>query len=218
MIKKGPLVRITCLVNQKKEQLYQQPFQTKTIEEDNRSGLIEKSLEGYGVFGISSVKNKKRRSQPVDIDKFIHDKTRERAIPYSLKTKVLIDSGINAYMKYCQTNGILPDPQKVLDLLQSIDGVKITEQEFVTSSKKKIQHGRKFNVVVNKNLKMIFEVHDYKENDGQVYWCMRFYDDDKNKDSTAYLNTSGSFNRNVYKDENTHISCGENGKRFVMGK
>ena len=32
-----------------------------------------------------------------------------------------------------------------------------------------------------KNLKMIFEVHDYKENDGQVYWCMRFYDDDKNK-------------------------------------
>ena len=218
MIKKGPLVRITCLVNQKKEQLYQQPFHTKTIEEDNRSGLIEKSLEGYGVLGRSSVKNKKQRSQPIDIDKFIHDKSREKEIPRNLKVRILVDSQIKAYMQYCQTNGILPDPQKVLALLQSINGVKITEQEFVTSPKKKIQHGRKFNVDVTKNLKMIYEVHDYRTDDNQINWIMRLYDDDKEKKSRSYLNISGSFNRNVYEKGITHIPCGENGRRFVMGK
>ena len=218
MIKKSPLVRITCLVNEKPEKIYEQPFQMRNLSENGNSELLEKTIEGCGVLGRSSVKPRKRRSQPIDIDKFIHDKTRERAIPYNLKTKILINSGINAYMKYCKINGILPDPQKVLTLLYSIKGVKIMEEEFVNLPKRRIQHGRKFNVVVNKNLKMIFEVHDYKDDDGQVYWRMRLYDDDKNKNSSSYLNQSGSFNRNVYKDENTHISCGENGRRFVMGK
>ena len=39
----------------------------------------------------------------------------------------------------------------------SREGVKITETEFFTSPKSRIQHGRKFNVDVTKNLKMIYE-------------------------------------------------------------
>ena len=64
-------------------------------------GLIEKTLEGYGVLGRSSVGKPKRRSQPIDIDKFIHDKTREKEIPYKLKNKILVESHLKAYMQNC---------------------------------------------------------------------------------------------------------------------
>ena len=216
MIEKGPLVRITCLANQKPEKNSEQPFQIKLIEDGKGSALVEKSLEGYEVLGRSSVKHKKRRSQPIDIGKVIHDKNRERAIPRNLKVRVLVNSQIKAYMQYCRINEKLPDPQKLLEFLHNIEGVKITEEDFYTSPKARIQHGRKFNVDVTKNLKMIYEVHDYKTDDNQINWIMRLYDDDKEKKSRSYLNISGSFNRNVYEKGITHIPCGENGKRFVM--
>lgn len=218
MIKKPSILRITCLTNEKPEKIYEQPFQTKNSTENRDSELLEKTIAGYGVLGRSSVKTRKRRSQHIDIDKFIHDKTREREIPHNLKVRILIDSQIKAYMQYCSMNKKLADPQKFLELLHRIKGVKITETDFFTSPKSRIQHGRKFNVDVTKNLKMIYEVHDYKTDDNQINWIMRLYDDDKEKKSRSYLNISGSFNRNVYEKGITHIPCGENGKRFVMEK
>ena len=218
MFKKVPLVKITCMANEKPEKLYEQPFQKINSLENDNSELVEKSLEAYGVLGRSSVKKTKRRSRSIDIDKFIHDKTREKEIPYKLKNKILVESHLKAYMQNCNRSKKLPDPQKALELLRGIEGAKITEEKFFTSQKSRIQHGRKFNIIVNKNLKLIFEVHDYKDDDGQVYWRMRLYDDDKNKKSRSYLTPAGSFNRNVYEDERTHIFCGENGRRFVLGK
>ena len=218
MIKKNPIDRITCLTNEKPEKIYEQPIKTKPFVELSNSGLVEKTLKSYEVLGRSSIKTTKRHSQPIDIDKFIKDKTREREIPRNLKVRILIDSQIKAYMQYCSMNQKLADPQKFLELLHRIEGVKITETEFFISPKSRIQHGRKFNVAVTKNLKMIYEVHDYKTDDNQINWIMRLYDDDKEKKSRSYLNISGSFNRNVYEKGITHIPCGENGKKFVMGK
>ena len=218
MIKKTPIVKITCLASKQPEKNNEQSSQVKNFDENRNSELVEKSIKAYGVLGRSLVKTTKRRSQPIDINKVIHDKTRERAIPHNLKIRVLVDSRIKAYMQYCSINEKLPDPQKILELLQEIKDVKITEDKFLTSPKSRIQYGRKFNVKVNKNLKMIFEVHDYKQDNGQVNWIMRLYDDDKDKKSRSYLSLAGSFNRNVYEKGITHIPCGENGKRFVLGK
>lgn len=216
MIRKSPLVRITCFANDKQEKVQQTPPTAKSFFQEGNSSLVEKAIEGYGVLGRSSVKSTRRRSQPIDIDKFIHDKSREKEIPRNLKVRILVDSQIKAYMQYCSMNQKLADPQKFLELLQSIKDVKITETEFFTSPKSRIQHGRKFNVDVTKNLKMIYEVHDYRTDDNQINWIMRLYDDDKEKKSRSYLNISGSFNRNVYEKGITHIPCGENGRRFVM--
>lgn len=218
MIRKTPFLRITCLANDKQEKAQQSPLQTKGSVENQNEELLEKSLEGYGVWGRSSVKTKKRRSQPIDINKVIHNKTLKREIPYKLKVKILVESHLKSYMQNCNKNKKLHDPQKVFELLSRIEGAKITEEKFVTSPNSKIQHGRKFNIIVNKNLKLIFEVHDFRENDGKINWIMRLYDDDKNKNSRSYLSPAGSFNRNVYAEEHTHIFCGESGRKFVMMK
>ena len=216
MPKKVPIVRITCMANKDEVALFNN---NKLIDVKNgNSELIEKSLDAYGILGRSSIKTTKRRAQPIDIDKVIHDKTKERAIPRNLKARILVDSHIKAYMQYCRINEILPNPQKFLELLHNIDGAKITEEQFYTSPKSRIQHGRKFSIDITKNLKMIYEVHDFKTDDNQINWIMRLYDDDKEQKSRSYLNISGSFNRNVYEKGITHIPCGENGKRFVMGK
>ena len=218
MIKRMPIVRITCLANDKQENFRQSPLQTNNLVENADNDLLEKTLEGYGLLGRASIKTKKRRSLPININKFIHTKTLKREIPYKLKVKILVESHLKSYMQNCNKNKKLHDPEKVLELLSRIEGAKITEEKFVTSPNSKIQHGRKFNIIVNKNLKLIFEVHDFREKDGKINWIMRLYDDDKNKNSRSYLSPAGSFNRNVYAEERTHIICGENGKKFVMMK
>ena len=218
MIKRMPIVRITCLANDKQENFRQSPLQTNNFVKNSDSHLIEKTLDGYGLLGRTSVKTKKRRSRKIDINKVIHKKALEREIPYKLKVKILVESHLKPYMQFCSRNKKLHDPQKILKLLSGIEGAKITEEKFVTSPNSKIQHGRKFNIIVNKNLKLIFEVHDFREDDGKINWIMRLYDDDKNKNSRSYLTPAGSFNRNVYAEEHTHIFCGENGRKFVMMK
>lgn len=216
MIKRTPIVRITCLTNNEQEKVQQSQFQKNNLVENRNRELIEKTLEGYSFLGRASVRNKKRRSIPIDVNKVIHKKTLKREIPYKLKVKILVESHLKPYMQHCSKSKKLPEPQKILKLLSGIEGAKITEEKFLISSKSRIQHGRKFNIIVNKNLKLIFEVHDFREDDGAINWVMRLYDDDKNKNSRSYLTPAGSFNRNVYEEERTHIICGENGKRFVM--
>ena len=218
LIKRTPIVRITCLANDKQENVQQVPLQTKSFVENADSELLEKTLDGYDLLGRASIKTKKRRSRQIDINKVIHKKALEREIPYKLKVKILVESHLKPYMQFCSRNKKLHDPQKILKLLSGIEGAKIIEEKFLISSNSRIQKGRKFNIIVNKNLKLIFEVHDFREDDGKINWILRLYDDDKDKNSRSYLTPAGSFNRNVYAEERTHIICGENGKRFVMMK
>ena len=123
--------------------------------------------------------------------------------------------------KLRHSNSEYVDPETILERLKKATCVtSLTEKPFVIGNSKQITAGRKFNFVFqfNKGKKydMIFEVHDFVK-DGKKTWVMRIYDNDKIKDSRSYLTRIGNFIENAYLGNFTHIPCGPNGEKFVLG-
>ena len=137
------------------------------------------------------------------------------------KEKLVGSTGIRQAIHNARNNNTETNPAVILKKLKNSPFIELKEEvPFEIRPNSRIQAGRKFPFVFtsekHKKYNMIFEVHDYLENDGTRNWVMRLYDQDR-KASRSYLTRSGSLKSNSYFSHETHIPCGQYGEKFVLG-